>query len=167
MPTVSARVGTLQELGIIRGYRTDIDPERLQECLVVLLVKCPPSVKSEVASGLAELEEIRCVMAARGPRVVALATVTNQENIDALLDQVSQVSEILDYEHFVVASVVKDSPWALITEGLSTSLICYQCKGPIHGDPIKVKMDGRDHFFCCHSCEKLYVERYRRIKAGA
>ncbi|MFQ6012019.1 MAG: winged helix-turn-helix transcriptional regulator [Thermoplasmata archaeon] len=167
VPTISARVSTLRELGIIRGYRTDIDPQRLNECQIVLLVKCPPSARSEVAAALAELVEVRWVMTARGPRVIALATVAHQEDIDPLLDQVSRVPEVLDYEHFVVASVVKDLPEALITDGLSASLICYQCKDPIHGDPIKVKMDARDHYFCCHSCEKLYVDRYRRIKARA
>ncbi len=167
VPTISARVSTLQQLGIIRGYRTNIDPERLHECQVVLLVKCPPASKSEVAEGLARIEEIRYVTTTQGPRVVAQATVAHQEDIDRLLDSVSAVPNIMDYEHFVIASVVKDLPRALIRDGLSTSLICYQCKGPIHGDPIKVKMDGRDHYFCCHSCEKLYVERYQKLKERA
>ncbi len=167
VPTISARVNTLEKLGIIRGYRTDINPERLDECQIVLLVKCTPSVKSEVATALAEIEEIRGVMTTRGPRVVALATVKHQEDIDGLLERVSKVSDVLDYEHLVVAGVVKDVSNALITEGLSTSLICYQCKDLIHGDPVKVRMDRKDHYFCCHSCEKLYVERYLRIKEKA
>lgn len=167
VPTISARVNTLQELGIIRGYRTDINPERLGECQIVLLVKCAPPSKSEAASALAEIEEVRRVMTAQGPRVVALATVAHQEDVEHFLERVSQVPEVLDYEHLVVASVVKDISDALITEGLSTSLICFQCKGVIHGEPIKVRMDRKDHYFCCHSCEKLYVERYRRIKEAA
>ncbi len=167
VPTISARVGTLKDLGIIRGYRTDIDPERLNESQIVLMVKCPPPAKSEAAYALAQIEEIRWVMAAQGPRVVALATVKHQDDIGPLLERVSRVPDILDYEHLVVASVVKDVSGALITEGLSTSLICYECKDPIHGDPIKVRMDMKDHYFCCHSCEKLYIERYRRIKEKA
>jgi DNA-binding Lrp family transcriptional regulator len=167
VPTISARVSTLRELGIIRGYRTDINPQRLDECQIVLLVKCAPPAKSDVASALAEIEEVRRVMTAQGPRVVALATVAHQENVDRLLERVSQVPDVLDYEHLVVASVVKDVSTALITEGLSTTLICFQCKDLIHGEPIKVRMDRRDHYFCCHSCEKLYVERYRRIKEAA
>ncbi len=93
--------------------------------------------------------------------------VAHQDDIGPLLETVSRVPDILDYEHLVVASVVKDVSGALITEGLSSSLICYQCKDPIHGNPIKVRMDMKGHSFCCHSCEKLHVERYRRIKEMA
>jgi DNA-binding Lrp family transcriptional regulator len=167
VPTISAHVNTLEQLGILRGYRADIDPERLKESSIVLLIKCLPPSTSRVAQEVAKLEEIRCVMTARGPRVIALGTVPEAGDINALLDRLSRIPEILDYEHFVIASVVKDEPRALITDGLSTSLICFQCKGPIRGDPIKVKMDGRDHYLCCHTCEKLYVERYRHIKAKA
>ncbi len=167
VPTISARVSTLQELGIIRGYRTDIDPQRLDEEQVLVVVKCTPAAKSEIASALAEFEEVRWVGTAREPKVIALATVTSEGRIEPLLDQVSQVPEVLDYECLDIASVVKDVSAAIITEGLSTTLICFQCKDPIHGEPVKVKMDRRDHYFCCHSCERLYIERYQRIKEKA
>jgi DNA-binding Lrp family transcriptional regulator len=167
VPTISARVSILRELGVIRGYRTDINPQRLDEVQIVLLVKCAPPAKSDVASALAEIEEVRSVMTAQGPRVVAFVTVAHREDVDALLDKVSRVPDVLDYEHFVVASVVKDVASALIKEGLSATLICFQCKDSIHGEPVKVRMDRKDHYFCCRSCEKLYVERYRRIKEAA
>jgi DNA-binding Lrp family transcriptional regulator len=167
VPTISAHVGTLQELGVIRSYRADIDPERLLEFPVLLSVKCSPSKTAEVAEALAEIETIRWVMTARDPRVFAMATVAHEEDIKALLDKTSRIPDVTDYEHFVMGSTVKDEPRARITDGLSTSLICFQCKGPIHGDPIKVKMDGRNHYLCCHTCEKLYVERYQEIKAKA
>jgi DNA-binding Lrp family transcriptional regulator len=167
VPTISAHISTLEQLGILRGYRADIDPERLHESSVLLLVKCSPPATVEVADALTQIPEIRRVMTARGPRVLALATVPHDDGIDPLLDRISRVPNILDYEHFVIAAVVKDEPRALITDGLSTSLICFQCRGPIHGEPIKVKMDGRDHYLCCLTCEKEYIDRYQRIKARA
>lgn len=167
VPTISAHINTLEQLGILRGYRADIDPERLHESSIVLLVKCSPPDTAEVAEALSRVPEIRRVMIARGPRVLALATVPREEDLDALLDRISKVPRILDYEHFVITSVLKDEPRALVTDGLSTTLICFQCKAPIHGEPIKMKIDGRDHYLCCPTCEKLYVERYQRIKAKA
>ncbi|MEE9182028.1 MAG: hypothetical protein V3U33_05635 [candidate division NC10 bacterium] len=80
-----------------------------------------------------------------------MATVARQDDIGPLLEKVSRVPDILDYEHLVVASVVKDVSGALITERLSMSL----------------RMDMKNHYFCCHSGEKLYVKRYRRIKEKA
>ncbi len=167
VPTISAHISTLEQLGIIRGYRADIDPERLHETTLVLLVKSAPPATTLVADALAKLGSVREVMIARGPRVLALATVRHEDDIDTLLARISEVPEVLDYEHFVITSAAKEEPRAVITDGLSTSLICFQCKGPIHGEPIKVRMDGRDHYLCCHTCEKEYVERYERIKQGA
>lgn len=167
VPTVSAHVSTLEQLGILRGYRADIDPERLQETTVVLVVMCAPPATADVANALAAFPEVRHAMTARGPRVVVLATVPRHTDLDGLLDRVSHVPDVVDYEHFVIASVVKDEPRAVLPDGLSASLICFECKGPIHGEPIKVHMDGRDHYLCCHTCETAYVERYRRIKAKA
>jgi len=167
VPTISAHVNTLEQLGIVRGYRADIDPERLQESTVVLVVRCTPPAAAEVAKALAAIPEMRQVLRARGPRVVALAAVPRGEEIDPLLDRISQIPNVVDYEHFVVTSVAKDEPLAIVTEGLSTTLICFQCKGPIHGEPIKLRMDERDHYLCCNSCERLYLEKYAKLKAAA
>jgi len=40
-------------------------------------------------------------------------------------------------------------------------------RSEIEGGPIKLKMDGRDHYLCCRSCKKLYTEKYARIRAAA
>lgn len=167
VPTVSAHVHTLEQLGILRGYHADIDPGRLQESTVVLVVRCTPPATAEVAEALAAIPEMRGVQRARGPRVLAVAVVREGQDIDSLLDRISRVANVVDYEHYVVTSVAKYEPLAIVTEGLSTTLICFQCKGPIHGEPIKLRMDGRDHYLCCNSCERLYLEKYTKLKAAA
>lgn len=55
----------------------------------------------------------------------------------------------------------------MISDALTAIVACFQCREEIEGEPIRVKMDGRDYYLCCRSCEKLYSERYERINGAA
>ncbi len=167
VPTVSARVATLEQLGIIRGYNALLDPERLNETSVVVLVKTKLQAADEVAKVLAKYEWARRVSLARSGWVLVDATVRNREEVDTVLESVASLPDVVDCEHYLAVHTIKEAPRALVTDTLTTTLICFQCKGPIKGEPIKVHMDGRDHYLCCNSCERLYVEKYKKLKAGA
>ena len=167
VPTVSSRLATLEQLGVVKGYRAILDPERLNERSVTLVVKSNLPAADQVASDLAKLEWVRKVTTARRGWVLAEVTVMNREDVDALLDAVGGIPNVVDYEHYVGVRTVKDEPRAIVADTLSARLICFQCKGPILGEPIKIRMDARDHYLCCHSCEGLYIEKYEKIKAGA
>jgi len=167
VPTISARVATLEQLGILKGYRAVVDPERLRQVSVLLLLKCRPAKAEAVGAALAQLPEVRWVAHARGSKILAEAVLPRQEQVDAFLGRLEGLEDVLDYEHFVATKHLKDEPRALITDSLSTTLICFQCRKVIEGEPIKLKLDGRDHYLCCQSCEKLYAERYEKIKAAA
>ena len=43
---------------------------------------------------------------------------------------------------------------------------CFECGKPIDGQPVKLRLDGRVHYLCCSSCERLYQERYDRVQAA-
>ena len=167
VPTVSARLATLEQLGIVRGYTAFIDPERLNETPVTLVIKTKLQSAEKVAKELARRERVRRVSVAHSGWVVADATVPNREEVDQLLEEVAGLEDVVDCQHYVNVRTLKDVPRALVTDSLTTTLICFQCKGPIKGEPIKIRMDGRDHYLCCHSCERLYVEKYEKMKAGA
>lgn len=166
-PTVSARLATLTQLGIVKGYAAVLDPERLNETTFVLLVKARPGATDAVASAIARLEGVRRVLVARGGRILADATVVDPKDVDAVLEKVAGLDDVVDVDHHVVVRALREQPRAVLADALTTSLICYQCKGPIKGEPVKIRMDGRDHYLCCTSCERLYVERYKRLKAAA
>ena len=166
-PTVSARLTTLTQLGIVKGYAAVLDPERLNETTFVLLVKARPPSTDAVASAIAKLAGVRRVLVARGGRIVVDATVVDPRDVDAVLEKVAGLHDVVDVDHHVAIRALKEEPRAILADALTTSLVCYQCKGPIKGEPIKIRMDGRDHYLCCTSCEKLYVERHRKLKAAA
>lgn len=167
VPTVSARLATLEELGIVKGYMALLDPERLNETSVQLVIRTRLQATEDVAKALSKFGWARRVLVARSGRILVDATVVNHEGIDSVLETIGALPDVIDCEHYVSIRTVKEEPRALVADSLTTSLICFQCKGPIKGEPIKLRMDGRDHYLCCQSCEKLYLEKYTRLKASA
>jgi len=167
VPTVSARVATLEQLGILAGYSAAVSPERIGQVSVLLVLKCQPTKCDSVGDSVAAFPEVRWASRSRGSRIIAEAVVSRQELVDELLQHVEAVDGVLDYEHHIATKRLKDAPRAVITDRLSTTLICFQCRKVIEGEPIKLKMDGRDHYLCCPSCEKLYTEKYQKLKGAA
>ncbi len=164
-PTVSARLSTLEDLGIVRGYRALVDPERLGETSVLLVVRARLPAADAVAREIAKYGWARRVSVARGGRILVAAAVTDPHEIDTVLENVASVPEVTDAEHYVVVRSVKEDPPALLEDHASTDVVCFECHGPIKGEPVKDRLDGREHYFCCRSCERLYLERYAAVKA--
>ncbi len=167
VPTVSARLATLEQLGIVHGYRAVLDPDRLNETSVVLAVHARLQATEEVARALAVHEWARRILATRNGWILVDVTVVDRREVDTVLEHIAALPDVIDCEPYVGLRTLKEEPRARITDSLTTNLICFQCKGLIKGEPIKLRMDERDHYLCCHSCEKLYLEHYRMLKAGA
>lgn len=167
VPTVSVRLRNLEQLGIVRGYRALLDPDRLEATSVALVVQTKPRAAESVAQRIAVREWARRVLTGRQGAILVEITLGRREDVDAILEEVSDLPGVADVRDYVGLRTIKDES-AVLPEGpLSANVACFECKGPIHGDPIKVRLDGRYHYFCCHSCERLYLEKYGRIKAAA
>jgi len=167
VPTISARVATLEQLGILAAYPAAVSPERLGQVSILLVVRCQTAKAGGVGKALAAMPEVRWAARSRGSRILAEAVLARQEEVDGFLERVESIAGIHDYEHHIATERLKDAPRAVISDRLSTTLICFQCHKVIEGEPIKLTMDGRDHYLCCRSCEKLYVEKYEKLKAAA
>ncbi len=167
VPTVSARLRNLEALGIVRGYRAVLDPERLDETAFALLVRTKRSETEAVARRIADASWARRVLTGRPGRILVDATVARREEVRGVLRDVASMPAVLAVEEYVGLKAVKDEPAALLDGPLSTSLVCFECRGPIRGEPVKARRDGRYHYFCCHTCERLYLDKYDRIKAAA
>lgn len=166
-PTVSARLSALEELGIVRGFHADLDPERLEQTSFALVVRARLPATEAVAEAIAKEPWARWVSVARSGRVLVEATVQDPRALDQALAAVAAIPGVVEAEHYVALRTVKEEPRALVGDRAATALVCFECRGPVRGEPIRVRLDGRDHFFCCRSCERLYRERYARIKARA
>lgn len=47
-----------------------------------------------------------------------------------------------------------------ITSGLSISIVCDFCEGPVFGKPKILKFANIERFFCCTSCKSGYSQKY-------
>lgn len=166
-PTVSARLGALRDLGIVRGFHADLDPERLEQTSFALVVRARLPATDRVAKAVAERPWARRVTVARSGRILVDGTTQDAGALDAALAEVATIRGVVEAEHYVALRTVKEEPRALLGERAAAALACFECRGPIHGPPIRIKLDGRDAFFCCRSCERLYRERYARIRERA
>lgn len=166
-PTVSARVSSLERMGIVTGYTARVDPAQLNETSVTLVIKAKLSAAVDVAEAVAGLPGVRRVALARGGRIVVDATLVPPANVNALLESVGHVPDVIDADHYVTVRTLKEEPRAVLADHLNATLTCFECKGPITAEPVRRRIDGRDHFLCCRSCESLYVKRYETVKARA
>ncbi len=167
VPTVSARLKNLEQLGIVRGYRVLLDPDRIEATGVALVVKTKPRAADEVARQIAEREWARRVLTGRPGWILVDVSLLHREDLDLIRSEVSGLPDVVDVQEYAGLRTVKDEPAALPRDRLTANVPCFECQGPIVGEPIRVRRDGRYHYFCCHTCERLYLEKYSRIKAGA
>jgi DNA-binding Lrp family transcriptional regulator len=166
-PTVSARVKSLEDRGVIRGYSIDIDPTAVNETVSILTLRCKPKDLEEVSELLAGQESVREVMVLSGSKIVARLVFETEGKLDEFLRWLEKLDQIDNYDIERAVRMVKKEPDAIVREGVQIVIPCYECKKPIIESPVTTKMDDRIHYLCCGSCLKLYKERYARIKKAA
>ncbi len=167
VPTVSARLRNLEQLGIVRGYRAVLDPEKLNETALVLVVETKPHAAEEVAARIAQFPWARRVLTGRPGSILVEVTAVHAEEVTGIARSVASLPGVREVRKYGGLRMVKDEPAAVLGGYLTASVACFECKGPIHGDPVKVRRDGRYHYFCCHTCERLYLDRYARIRTAS
>jgi len=166
VPTVSTHVRRLERLGVLRGYRADVDPLQLGETSVFLVVEAPAGQTGRVASAIARLQEVRRSVETREGRIVAEAILPRETAVARFLRRVGKLRGVVAYEHHVASGRVKDEPRAHVAHGLQVLVACFECGKTIEGAPVMRRLDRREHYFCCRTCEALFVDRYRRLKAA-
>jgi len=167
VPTVSARVAKLEGMGILSGYHATVDPARLGQVRVVLIVRARHRGAKKVSAALAAMPQVRWAFQAPESRIVAEAVLSRQEDTEDFRKEIESVPGVIACEHFVATNQVKDEPRATLSNRLTATIPCFECGREIEGEPVRWNKDGRTHYLCCTSCEKLYKERYAKIKAAA
>lgn len=162
-PTVSARVKALESLGVLRGYRAEVDAGLLGGTAFVLSVRAPPAASERVARELAAIPCVEEVILLAGSVLHARArlrppgeSLADLHGALARIEEVSgyEVSEVLAVKHRQAASVLPDQ----------LDVRCHQCGGPIHGEPHQRAFEGRPHVFCCKGCLGAFAKRVERLR---
>lgn len=165
-PTVSSKVAMYEQMGILKGFGAVLDTDALGEISILLSVKCKPSDVPKVADMLKELEEVREVYLIGGSWVHAKATLTDSTHLNEFISDLTKIQEILDYDYKAIVGTIKEESRAVLSEGINTVLTCFYCRKPMYDKPVKIKLDGKDHFLCCNTCVKEYKKKYEKLKKG-
>jgi len=156
-PTVSTRIKRLEELGVLRGYRADVDPRFLRGTLYVVRVRARPESAKEVARRLADLAE-DCLLLAGGVVQARIQAEDPQADLRRLHDALTH--GVMDYEVTPVLDVLSAGGAPALRLGLT----CHHCDKAIQGAPVQARVGERLHVFCCPLCRDAFQERYERLQ---
>lgn len=165
-PTVSSKVSMYEQMGIIKGFGAYLDTDALGEISIILSIKCKPSDVPKLAEKLKALEDVREVYLMGGSWVHAKVTLVDTTHLNEFISDLTKVEEILDYDYKAIVDTVKEEPRPVLSEGVNAVLTCFYCRKPMHDKPVKMKLDGKDHFLCCDTCAREYKKKYEKLKKG-
>jgi len=166
-PTVSSRVQAMVDVGLIRGYSTMLDAEMLGQVSVVLLLESKPADLDKVVEKIKDQELVRQIYVLSDSRVMCILSFYNQFKYQRFLESLASVPEITRMDNSMVMRVPKESPRAALTDEAGLLIKCYYCGHMMKDEGVKIKLDGKYHYLCCSVCERLYREKYEKLKKSA
>ena len=166
-PTVSSRVQAMLDVGLIKGYSTMLDADMLGQISVALILESKPSDLDKVVARITEAEIVRQIYVLSDSRILCILSFYNQIKYQRFLESLAQVPEIVKMDNSMVMRVPKESPRAALTDEAGLLIRCYYCGHMMKDEGVKIKLDGKYHYLCCSVCEKLYREKYEKLKKSA
>lgn len=165
-PTVSSKVAMYEQMGILKGFGAILNTDALGEISILISLKGKPSDMPKLAERLKKLEEVREVYLVGGSWVQAKATLVDNAHLNEFITEFTRIEEILDYDYKTIVDTIKEEPRAVLSEGTNAVVTCFYCRKPMHDKPVKIKLDGKDHFLCCETCVREYKKKYEKLKKG-
>jgi Lrp/AsnC family leucine-responsive transcriptional regulator len=166
-PTVSARVQAMLDVGLIKGYTIMLDSEMLGQVSVALVIESKPSDLDKVVERIKEDEIVRQIYVLSDSRILCMLSFYNQMKYQRFLEGLAQIPEIMKMDNSMVLRSVKEVPRAALTDEAGLLIRCYYCGHVIKDEGVKIKLDGKYHYLCCSVCERLYREKYDKLKKSA
>ena len=107
--SVSSRVKAMEESGIIRGYTSVIDPDKLGYYPLCLRISAAQGGNlTKIGDQVAEHPEINVVLRISGDcELLALAMCKSRASALVLLDKINEISGIIKAESHVVLEAIK------------------------------------------------------------
>ncbi|HWH07762.1 MAG TPA: winged helix-turn-helix transcriptional regulator [Candidatus Thermoplasmatota archaeon] len=164
-PTVSARVKALEELGVLRGYRAEVDAGLLGGHAFHLAVRGPPAALERLARAVAEAPGVEEVAILAGGVVHARARLRPPaQSLADLHAALARLPDVASYDVAEVLAVTHRVASAPLPDELDVR--CHQCGGPIHGEPHQKAFEGRAHVFCCKGCLATFAKRVEKLRGA-
>lgn len=166
-PTVSSKIERLESAGIIEGYSASLNTKKLGFQRYIFTVKVSIGSASEMSEEIKDIAEVDELYITDDSELIAHVLVSDFRGLDSFLDKLKETENISDYSYTRVTERVKRGNSFSLNKNMDIELGCYYCNKPIEGEPVKVKMDGKDHYLCCDVCAEEYKKKYQELKEGA
>lgn len=166
-PTVSARVQAMLDVGLIKGYSVLLDPELLGQVSVALTIESRPADTEKIVDKIKNDEMVRQIYILSDSRILCILSFYNQVKYQRFLEALAQIPEIAKIDNSMILKAAKEEPRAALTDEAGLLLRCYYCGHVIKDEGVKIKLDGKYHYLCCTVCEKMYREKYEKLKKSA
>lgn len=164
-PTVSARVKALEDIGILRGYRAQLDHAVLGGTSYVVTLAVHPQQAAQAQTLVATLPGAHQSFLLIGGRIVCHVHLRPPGfGLAQLHERLAAIPGLQTYDASEVIHSHEHAELAELPENVEVP--CHQCKGPIHADPVKGKLGERTHVFCCRQCLADFRARYDALEAA-
>lgn len=160
VPTVSTKVGNMENVGIITGYTAIIDSEKMGCITIIMSIRTKPADMRKVSEQFVANGSVRHIFALSNGKLQLICTFPAQHMINDFITKLAEIPEIIEYDIANIVSVVKELPRAIVSSDSSVVLQCGHCKKDMHEGSYRVRKDDRDYYVCCPVCQKGFETKY-------
>lgn len=164
-PTISSKIEKLEDMGIIQGYKLHLDYDRLGLTKYVLIVDTAPDKLEKVSKEISDIDLTYSIEELDGISLKVEIFTRDVKHFDSYLEDLRKKDGINKLDVMRVSEFIDERQEIPIFENADLNIDCYYCNKQIKGEPVKLKMDNKDHYLCCSSCADLYEEKYQKLKS--
>jgi DNA-binding Lrp family transcriptional regulator len=157
VPTVSTKVGNMENVGIITGYTAVMDSEKMGSITIIMSIRTKPSDMRKVSEQFIENGSVRQIFMLSNGKIQLICTFGAHHMINDFITGLADIHEIIEYDIANIVNVVKEEPRAIVSPNPSVVLQCCHCKKDIRDSSFRVRKEDRDHYACSSACQNDFA----------
>lgn len=162
-PTVASKIQRLLQNGAIKAFTVSLDSASFGLKDYVAEIRCQPRHQRSI---LHSMSELRHALLTQDSRVIGIFS-GNDKDAALLYNKMCNVAGATSVSLTPVITYEFNHGKPDIESGAKLSSTCYYCRGDIGVSPVVEKIGGKNRYFCCTSCSKLYRERFISLQRDA
>ncbi|MEF8833088.1 MAG: winged helix-turn-helix transcriptional regulator [Candidatus Thermoplasmatota archaeon] len=163
-PTVSSKIEKLENMEIIEGFSVEIDQRKMGFQKYFFKIEVEDKTEAEIRDVFSEFQRFRKIEKLEGDGHLITLFINEFSQLDKATEYLEEKDGFKIEEIWRAQDEEKKIPKIPLDENVPLDITCYYCNKPIKGEPEKWKKDGKEHYFCCSSCEELFEEKYERLQ---
>ena len=169
-PTVSFRLSRMQKSGLIRGFAPILDPSATNQVLALVKLKVAGHKMDGITRVLAKMPEVTGVYVTTGEDNLTVKVSTDDvESLQRFVGgKLAKLPDVELVSNNIITKTLKDERSPRLKQDTTLKLRCDFCQGEVTSNrPYNIKVGSTYHYFCCRTCRKSYLDKYRsRIRSA-